>query len=296
MHIVKILGGLGNQMFQYAFACELELRSKRQVQLDLSSYGTYGLHNGYELQRVFGINAQSADVRDVDRLSTRPSNIIKRFIRKYYTKKTHFIDRYFGFYEKVFDEKDDTYFDGYWQSEKYFSSVEERVRADFRFQLPLDALSETLLSSLPRPSLAVHVRRGDYLKSVNQFVCKEDYYRRALDEALSLGDIASVVFLSDDPHWCKEHLQCDGLQTYYPDWNKGSDSWRDMAIMAACDHAIIANSSFSWWGAWLNANAGKRIYAPAIWNRRQIESNDRYYSFKFDDIVPAKWIRIRNDV
>lgn len=296
MRIVKILGGLGNQMFQYAFSRELEKRSGEPVLLDLSSYEGYGLHHGYELERVFGIQAACAGLEDVDRLATRPLGLFSRARRKYFTKPSHFIDRYFGYYDKVFSRTGDTYYDGYWQSEKYFSSVRNDMRAAFSFSGGLGHDNEEALAALPPPRLSVHVRRGDYLKSVNQSVCGKDYYLRALDAALSSGGVASVVFLSDDPAWCRENLSGVSLPVAYVDWNRGQDSWRDMAIMSRCDHNVIANSSFSWWGAWLNPNPQKRVYAPAIWNRRQVATSDRYYSFTFDDIVPASWIRIQNDV
>lgn len=296
MHIVKVSGGLGNQMFQYAFSEELRRRTGRAVALDTNGYETYGLHNGYELERVFGVKAVYASLADVDALSTRPLGIVRRFRRKYFPKNSHLIDRYFGFYEKVFEREGDTYFDGYWQSEKYFSSVADIARRAFSFGSGLGDRNEELLASLARPCVSVHVRRGDYLKSANQAVCGKDYYVRAIVAALSAGDANSLLFFSDDVDWCREHLSDAAIPSVYVDWNRGKDSWRDMAIMARCDHNIIANSSFSWWGAWLNPNPNKRVYAPAVWNRRQIATKDRYYSFRFDDIVPANWIKVQNDV
>ena len=102
----------------------------------------------------------------------------------------------------------------------------------------------------------------------------------------------SFLVFSDDPEYCRRTLAPGGAQTVYVDWNTGSDSWRDMALMSMCDHHIIANSSFSWWGAWLGSGQGRRIIAPSVWNRREIRDSDRYYSFSFEDVVPPSWDRM----
>ena len=292
MKIVKILGGLGNQMFQYAFALELDHRTGEPVYLDLSGYDDYGVHNGFELDRVFGIQPRLASAKDIGRLATIPKGIWSRFRRKYLTKATHFIDRYFGYYPGVFDLPGDRYFDGYWQSEKYFSGARDQVRRAFVFKGDMGAKNNIFLASLARPALAVHVRRGDYLASENLNVCGAAYYQAALAMALEQTAAKSIVVFSDDLQWCRNTLSLDPDRTFYVDWNIGAYSWRDMALMAACDHQVIANSSFSWWAAWLNNAPGRRVYAPEVWNMRQLRSNDPYYSFRFDDIVPGDWTRV----
>jgi hypothetical protein len=105
------------------------------------------------------------------------------------------------------------------------------------------------------------------------------------------GGAASFMILSDDIRYCRETIGLGGAPAAFVDWNGGAEAWQDMALMASCDNHIIANSSFSWWGAWLDPNPGKLVIAPSIWNRRQIKSKDRYYRFSFDDVVPESWIR-----
>lgn len=293
MHIVKILGGLGNQMFQYAFALELSKRFNTKVLLDLSSFGSYSLHNGYELERIFNIKADLADFHDVKKLATLPTNILSRFKRKYLTKKTHFIDRYFGYDENVFEPVVDRYYEGYWQSEKYFISCIDEVKKAFLFEADLGSKNIKILENADS-TLAVHVRRGDFLKSHNMNVCGKEYYLNALEHAYTDTNLSTVCFFSDDLEWCKTHLPTGERKVEYVNWNSGAHSWRDMAIMSKCVSIIISNSSFSWWAAYLNEHSNKKIYAPEIWNRRQIEHKDHYYSFSFDDIVPQDWIRIEN--
>lgn len=296
MHIVKILGGLGNQMFQYAFSIELEKRLAKPVYLDTSSFDYYKVHNGFELGNVFGIKPRVADLKDVRRLSTQAKTIAGRLRRKYFTKKTHFIDRYFGFYENIFEDLDARYYDGYWQSEKYFSGSMEEVKQTFTFSADPGEKNLDFLSSLKRPALSLHIRRGDYLKSNNLNICGADYYNRALKLALKEAEPQSILVFSDDHAWCKANIDFPNDRTIQVDWNPGMDGWKDMFLMSQCEHNIIANSSFSWWAAWLNKNESKKIYTPKIWNRRQVESHDPYYSFKFDDIIPENWVRVKNEL
>lgn len=289
MRIVKITGGLGNQMFQYAFAMALEERTGEVVYVDRTGYAQYYLHNGYELDRVFGIKVNDAPAQDIARLCTQPDTILKRIRRKYFTKKTHYIDRFFGYDEKVFTLLGDRYYDGYWQSEKYFSSLASNIRDAFRFKHELDRENHDLLDSIEGTSISIHVRRGDYLKSENLNVCGEAYYRNAIARSLEETEANTLVFFSDDALWCREQLAIDNVHCIFVDRNHGENAWQDMAMMSRCDHHIIANSSFSWWGAWLDTKPEARVWAPDIWNMRQLQRKDHFYAFRFDDILASGW-------
>jgi len=292
MKIVKIYGGLGNQMFQHAFARSLASKSAEKVLIDPSGLKGDRTHNGYELSRVFGDRFPEAGPKDVDRLSTRPEGLIGRFRRKYFTKPSHVIDRKYRYQSELFELEGDRYFEGYWQSEKYFSNIEDQVRSDFRFALELDGQSLSALSELPRPIVSVHVRRGDFLKYPNLNICTPRYYNEAIADLRAKGQAGSLLVFSEDPGYCARELDTGGARTVYVDWNTGSDSWRDMALMSRCDHHVVANSSFSWWGAWLDPRPAKRVIAPSVWNRREISDTDLYYSFSFEDVVPASWERM----
>jgi hypothetical protein len=289
MKIVKIYGGLGNQMFQYAFARSLAASCRDELRIDSTALRGDRLHNGYELERVFGIDMPEAPEREVDRLSVRPKGFLSRARRKYLTKRTHIIDRKYGYQPELLARDGEAYFEGYWQSEKYFAGSADEIRRRFAFKNPLSARNLALLEELPRPIASLHVRRGDYLKYANLDICTRGYYERAIE---SIGpEITSFIVLSEDPEYCRSILRLGGKAAAFVDWNRGLDSWQDMALMSRCDHHVIANSSFSWWGAWLNPSGRKRVIAPSVWNRREIKDDDRYYSYTFDDVVPASWER-----
>ncbi len=298
MKIVKINGGLGNQMFQYAFARALEYRTGESVCIDISSYRkktSYGgidlYHNGFELAKLFDVPYREAPLNIVRRLSTQPDSVLKRFRRKYVTKKTHYIDKQFSYTPAVFDISGDCYFEGYWQTEKYFLPVRQAVIDAYKFVLPLSAQNTELLSSMPRPAVSIHVRRGDYLNSENLNVCTPEYFSGALEYIQSVADIRTVLVFSDDIGWCRENIRSIA-DTVFVDWNRGNDSWQDMAMMSACDCNVIANSSFSWWAAYLNQSRGKIVTAPKPWNMREVRSSDTYYRHNFADIIPESWKRI----
>jgi len=277
MKIVKLYGGLGNQMFQYAFSRGLARARGEEPLYDYGSVGVDAAHNGYELDRVFGLDLPAARREDCSRLAVPPIGILNRMRRKYLTRPGHLIDRKFGYQPELWSLSGDRYYEGYWQSEKYFWLVEADIRAAFAFRNALSDENERTLAGLHRPVASVHVRRGDYLASDNLNVCTPGYYRAAV--ASLGGSIASVIVFSDDIEYCKATLDFGGVPAVYVDRNRGADSWQDMAMMARCDHNVIANSSFSWWGAWLNRSVGKRVIAPSPWNRREVRDTDRYYSF-----------------
>jgi hypothetical protein len=291
MKIVKIYGGLGNQMFQYAFALSLSARSGEEVYIDTSAFESDLGHNGFELDKIFKIELPTALDSDVTRLAMRPAGLVSRVLRKYFTKPSHFIDRRFSFQPELFEAKGDRYYDGYWQSEKYFLDIEDVVRANFSFKQGLDGKNLALLRELPRPIASVHVRRGDYLKYPTLDLCSPAYYLKASRALKARAEVASFLVLSDDIEYCRTKLDLGGPATFV-DWNRGAKTWQDMALMASCDHHIVANSSFSWWGAWLDPSPGKQVIAPSIWNGRELGSRDRFYRFSFDDVVPGSWHRV----
>jgi hypothetical protein len=291
MKIVKINGGLGNQMFQYAFAMSLAAKGGDEVYIDSSALDRDEVHNGFELGRVFSIGLPEAPRKEVDRLSVRPAGVLSRMRRKYFTKRSHFIDRRFGYQSELQSRPGDIYYEGYWQSEKYFQGIESEIRTLYTFKESLSEPNVRLMREIPRPVASVHVRRGDYLKYPNLDICGPAYYERAIASLIASSGIASLLVLSEDAEYCKATLRCGGVPATFVDWNSGSDSWQDMAMMSLCDHHIIANSSFSWWGAWLDPRPAKKVVAPSVWNRRQLEGGDNYYRFTFDDVIPQAWER-----
>jgi len=293
-------------MFCYAFALVLQ-NAGHEVFVDTRLYKTKLIrggvnlcHNGLEIERLFGLKITEASDADVRRLSTPATSLYNRIRRKYFTKRTHYIDTVFRYTPEVLSDKSDRYLEGFWQNEKYFLPIESDIRTLFRFRQPLSEKSEKLKSEIrsyadkdEKTSCAsIHVRRGDFLHVKSFQVCTETYYNNAISYAIKNHSVSAFYVFSDDMDWCRQNLDFCGAKTIFVDWNIGADSWQDMALMSLCRCNIIPNSSFSWWAAWLNDNSDKKIIAPSIWNLRERGYKDFYYRYDFSDIVPKSWIRI----
>lgn len=287
MIITRIIGGLGNQMFQYAAGLALATLKQTELKVDLS-----GFEKGAEnmvTSRDFGLD------RFVMPLVPANTNEIQAFRKKSHTKVSRTLQRFFPFlYKRIYFSEsgtdfhpgffqcpDQAYLEGYWQSEKYFKGIEADLREAFVFKKeitePVSHLSENITSV---NSVSIHVRRGDYLKLQHVYeVCSADYYMKAvqlLSEKVS-GSLVLFVF-SDDIDWCRENLKFQAdlhfIQT--------GDLYQDLFLMSQCRHHIIANSSYSWWGAWLNAHTDKIVIAPKTWYRHK----------QSPDIYPQNWMTI----
>ncbi len=282
MKIVKIKSGLGNQMFQYAFAKTLESLTGESVTIDLSQYKIEHLHNGFELARLFNIDLKEAPKETVELLSTIPDSFIKRIQRKFFTKPTHYIENETVFNSNVFEIQSSCYFEGYWQSEQYFYPIKNKIIDLFEFKQPLNHSTERLCSQIDDSTVSMHIRRGDYLLGMNRNLnlCTLDYYNAAVTLLQSYKSINKIIIFSDDIPWCKKNLEFKNIELIFVDWNKNEDSWQDMYLMSKCHHNIISNSSFSWWGAYLNQHWDKMVIAPAQWNKKQ-KRNLR--------ILPSDW-------
>ena len=283
----RLIGGLGNQMFQYAAGRSLAIVNNCELKLDISGFENYSLHNGYELD-LFDIRADIASAKEISRLVTSQSRLSRFLYRKLnIKKKTHFIEKAFIFDANFFDVKQPVYIDGYWQSYKYFESIELQLRQELSLKKPFSNINLQIAEQISNVNaVSIHIRRGDYVsnKHTNSVhgVCSLDYYRAAI-EAVSARVENPVFFVfSDDISWVKNNLAID-LQCIFIDHNVGGQSYNDMYLMRLCQHHIIANSSFSWWGAWLGINPNKIVIAPKQWF-----TNDTVT----DDLIPSSWLRL----
>ena len=285
MHIVKISAGLGNQLFGYAFALVLnELYG--DVKLDLGWFESHDHHNGYELDRLFDLRLPAASPEECKALGDLSPSIANRFRRKYlWTRRSHHRQRKSGYDPHYLQATHDCYFEGYWQSYRYFEGREDMIRAALRFVPPESAGNRSLLSaSRGRTLVGIHVRRGDYVDSrLLGGAFGIEYYREALAAALEGATRPLLLFFSDDLDWCRESLPA-ACETVYVDWNRGDQSFQDMRLMTACDRLVICNSSFSWWGAWLNNRSERSIFAPERWFSQGYTDNE--------EIIPPDWIRV----
>ncbi len=285
MKIIKIKSGLGNQMFQYAFAKTWQALSNDKVLLDISHFKLENLHNGFELAELFNIDLPIAAEDEVKRIGTIPDSFVNRIRRKYLTKPTHYIENEELFDKNVFSFKDDHYFEGYWQNEKYFEPIKQNINSIFSFKKPLNAESCEAEKQITSKTASIHIRRGDYLLKMNSFlnVCDLAYYEKALQTLKGKTEIDRIIVFSDDSPWCRDNLNTGNIPVVYADWNTGRDSWQDMYLMSRCMYNIIPNSSFSWWAAYLNPNPGKIVIAPAIWKKTAGNTKKE---------LPANWIKI----
>jgi hypothetical protein len=275
MIIVPLCGGLGNQMFQYAFSMELEKYRSRIYTTDYF-IKRENAHNGYELKAVFNIDLKS----------DRYIDLLIRFIRKLRIFKNWHIVKVFFFLMKfgkinLYEESEFFQLDptrlskesqinvltGYWQSEYFFIESMDKVRAVFSFNYPLlsTKTKEALFRIKQTQSVSIHIRRGDFLSEKNRntvgSICKLNYYKSAIDLITDKTDYPFFFIFSDDILWAIENFTIPNVE--FISWNKKEDSWQDMFLMSECKHNIIANSTFSWWGAWLNRNMEKIVIAPS---------------------------------
>jgi hypothetical protein len=296
MIVVKLMGGLGNQMFQYAAARALALRHGTGLRLDRSFLaqdpGGKWTPREYELD-VFHLaeeNAARAEARLLQWLHD------SRFLRKITSKQhgrlplCHFTERHAGFDPRVKSCPSSTYLYGYFQSEKYFLDCAGTIRKDFHFVPEPQGRNAELLSEIVAEPLAVsvHVRRGDYvtLAAAGAFhgTMETAYYEEGAQYILNrVSGIPSFYVFSDDPAWARGNLRLPGRMTVI-DWNSGKSGFEDMRLMSRCRHHIIANSSFSWWGAWLNPSADKIVIAPEVWFRGSAQQPV--------DLIPESWIQL----
>ena len=254
---VVITGGLGNQMFEYALA--LSLRHKGyKVKTDISMYGFEHMHNGYELERVFGIVEHPVCKGGIHLKWLR---LLNRFSPKMLVMKDPW-----SYSPDVLDHPRH-YMWGNWQSEKFFKNIESDIRKVFTFKGVDDKNREIGKKMSGCNSVSLHVRRGDYAQ-YGMLMMESDYYKQAV-KAVSDKVKDSVYYIFSDD--AKEAAKIgDELGICYEiiNHNKGDDSYKDMYLMSQCKHNVIANSSFSWWGAWLNANPDKIVVAPKTWSVR----------------------------
>lgn len=292
MIISNIIGGLGNQMFQYAAGRTLSLQREQVLRLDVSCFTGYGVHQGYELQRVFSCPAEiatEAEIRSI--LGWQYSSNIRRVLSRpgmaMFRRTGFVVEPHFHYWLGIKDVPRDCYLVGYWQSEKYFQDVAQVIRADFTFKPSLANRNAEVAEQIGQVNaVSVHVRRGDYVKNprANEThgLCSPEYYYAAVQYVADRVEQPNFFIFSDDIAWAKDNLKMT-MPCQYIDHNHGSESYNDMRLMSLCRHHIIANSSFSWWGAWLNSNAEKIVVAPARWFSKGHSTRD---------LIPDSWVTL----
>lgn len=292
MIIAKLIGGLGNQMFQYAAGRRAAVANNTELKLDITGYDNQvGITPRVYMLDIFNIHATVATKQEIKLFNNNSKHRIQRNL---YRIMLSFFQRHYirqkapGFTHEFLTIPDNSYIDGYWGSEKYFLDIADTIRKEFTLKNKPDKTNSELIRYINNcNSVSVHVRRSDYVKDkrTHDFhgVCGLDYYRKAATLVSKKMHHPVYFVFSDDPVWCKTNLRLNYPITYVTH-NLETKDYEDMKLMSMCKHNIIANSSFSWWGAWLNKNPNKIVIAPKKWfNSKSISTRD---------LIPNSWLQI----
>jgi hypothetical protein len=296
MIVSELISGLGNQMFQYAAARALSLEKNTELKLDRT---WFDLEIEKQTPRSYGLDPfllKPSFISEKERtffLKPYSGGILNRVLLKWnamqpYYKQRVYREPHFHFDSHFYDAKSNTYLIGYWQSEKYFTKYAQQIRADFGFKSLPGGQNENWRQLIQSShAISLHVRRSDMVNNPDVVKthgsCDLDYYTAAAEKIAEGVDNPIFFVFSDEPDWCKAHLKLEH-QTHYIDNNIGEAAYCDMQLMSLCRHHVLANSSFSWWGAWLNPRDDKKVIAPKRWFAD--DSKDT------SDLIPAGWLRM----
>lgn len=287
--IVRLIGGLGNQMFQYAMGLAVASRIQGELRLDTDFVGSGIAHRQFELDQAFVgpfHRATPDEMRSVLGWRIHFRRAMGRPALSFLWSERVVVERSLEFSYQLADLAASAYLVGYWQSETYFLNVEQELRARFSFVAP-DVANEALLGEIGScESVAMHIRRGDYaeISSVTAChgLCPPSYYERAAQLLLARQPKLRFFLFSDDLDWTRDNIKLPA-DCNFVDINRGNSSFNDMRLMSRCTHQVIANSTFSWWGAWLNGNPEKLVIAPERWFAAGEAANS---------ICPPTWVRL----
>lgn len=285
MIITEISGGLGNQMFKYAMAKNLALKNGVDLKLDLTWFEKEKIN---ETSRVYGldifkISEKKASQKEILKPKDREWKNGKRFLihnlihanKNIYIKENYFQPKKLNFNK-------DIYLDGAWQSEKYFKDIKKELLEIFSLKEQFNNFRKDLKLEIKNSnSISLHIRRTDYIKKSHKYeICNLEYYEQAINKMVLKEKNIKIFIFSDDINWVKSNLKTHSPIVFV----ENNRDYEDLILMSLCKHNIIANSSFGWWGAWLNQNLDKIVIAPKKWfiNKERDINN----------LIPSKWLQI----
>jgi hypothetical protein len=314
MIISQLSGGLGNQMFQYAAGRRLAQRRDAAHKLDLRNFRSgsdirpSGLEEFTRKLKIRELSITSGeaseaeiarlrDPYDARTLGGRIVRRIRRVVPGFLYPASDVREKTYTFEPRILDLPDGAYLEGYWQSWKYFADIETLLRAEFAPKDPaIAAYTREYLDRLRAQGgavVALHVRRGDLAKahevlkdakSVHGAPTGVDYLYAAMKK---FDTAARFLIFSDTPadiQWCRDNIKPDWIGADRLHFSDGHSDIQDLSLMSACDHNIIANSTFSWWSAWLNANPSRRVISPRQWS-----VPGGHVKIVVDDLIPPSW-------
>lgn len=294
MVIIRLNGGLGNQLFQYAFGRALSMQHGTQLKFDIITPGSSTssfTQRDFVLDK-FKIQCQFAtkdEIKNYKRFKGKYTSRFERyFVSRYpWINKKYHVQNIKNINNRPILISDDCYYDGYWQSEEYFKSAHEIIRSDLTLRDNISSTDEAMVQGISiNDSVSIHIRRGDYLSiKANKKIyesCDMIYYNEAMSMVRSFLSRPVFYVFSDDLDWAKQKIFGKDI-VFIP--TNTVDPQIDLHLMSTCKYNIIANSTFSWWAAWLNAFPNKIVIAPKLWYKAEC----RYLE---QGIIPKGWIRI----
>lgn len=294
MIITRLKGGMGNQMFQYAIGRALSIKYNTSLGLDLAYLldrttrpKRYRItFRNYDLD-IFNVKAEIVPQSDISFANKKFSGNIGLcfdFFRRKILKLPG-VDKGFNFDKTVLSLGNSVYLDGWWQSPKYFSDIEDIIRNDFTLKKPLPINIQNLLDTVKKEnSLCVHIRRGDFVGNSYHDIIGDNYYKEGVDLISKKTKIDKIYVFSDDIKWCRENMKFEFPTMFVDNEYSGKKAEGHLILMSACRYFIIPNSTFAWWGAWLSDNKDKIVIAPKLWFKDE--------NINTDDLIPKQWIRI----
>lgn len=276
-------------MMAYGLFLALQSKSGDKVTCDFTWYKHHDSHNGPELEKIFDIEQKclSGFFAFVEYSPRKSARILKKILLAFHILKYVRASSFkYNYSPSVLSKRGNVIYKQAWTSYKYFCEVEEEIRESFTFPA-LDFRNLELLKMINDcESVAVHVRRGDYIGSSSHVgLCGEEYFKNAISYILIKLKAPTFFIFSDDIDWSKKHLSID--RVFYIDWNKGGESYRDMQLMSLCEHNVISHSSFSFWSAYLNDNPDKIVVAPERWANPES-------GVELNDMNMPEWVVLKN--
>ena len=272
--VVKIMGGLGNQLFQYALGRAHSLKTGRKLFLDTSWYNSQNKRKF--LLDNFNLRVDIANERIINNFISNKRRLLLKFLLNQH--RMIYEEELFNFDSSIFQLKGNIYLNGYWQNENYFLDHRKTIVHDFKLKNHLSNENDSILDDVKNSnSVSIHIRRGDIAEDskLNEKIgtVPLNYYKKAVDDISKYHDNLKFFIFSDNITWTKKNFKINQNHSYVAD----NSPQYDMFLMINCKHNIIANSTYSWWGAWLNENTNKKIYAPKIWFKDKLLQKSYFY-------------------